>query len=242
MSPVAGTASRDLAVRARAALHAVIDPELDEPVTTLGFVDAVEVAPAGDVRVVLRMPTPQCAPNFAYLMVADARAALLAVPGVRTARVELRDHYTAEEIVEAVHAGAGFDGAFPGESRGDVEDLRLLFRRKALLARQVRVADAVLAEGADAGLLSALRLADLDDGPQARRCRALRAELGLGAEPEDPAFVTAEGEAVDAAAMPRFLRMGRLVGVSLETNGGLCRSLLATRYAVDREPDPEVPA
>ena len=54
------------------ALGTVYDPELDEPITTLGFVGSCVVAGAGDVSVRLRLPTPQCAPNFAFLMAADA--------------------------------------------------------------------------------------------------------------------------------------------------------------------------
>ena len=67
-----------MSLRARVldALATVRDPELDEPITELRFVTACEVSPAGDVEVRLRLPTPQCAPNFAYLMAADARAAV----------------------------------------------------------------------------------------------------------------------------------------------------------------------
>ena len=64
------------------ALSGVRDPELDEPVTDLGFVSHLEIE--GDaVSIRLRLPTYFCAPNFAYLMVADAREAVLSVPGVR---------------------------------------------------------------------------------------------------------------------------------------------------------------
>jgi metal-sulfur cluster biosynthetic enzyme len=55
------------------ALCEVRDPELDEPITTLGFVSLCEVSADGDVALRLRLPTPQCAPNFAFLMAADAR-------------------------------------------------------------------------------------------------------------------------------------------------------------------------
>ena len=65
------------------ALGTVYDPELDEPITTLGFVGSCVVAEQGDVEVRLRLPTPQCAPNFAFLMAADAHAAVWGVAGVR---------------------------------------------------------------------------------------------------------------------------------------------------------------
>ena len=106
----------DLSARVWLALDRVRDPELDEPVTTLGFVASCTVSEAGDVEVRLRLPTHQCAPNFAYLMVADARDAVAGVPGVGEVRIALQDHMTADEINGAVEARAGFSGAFPGET------------------------------------------------------------------------------------------------------------------------------
>src|SRR5262245_47495489 len=115
-------------------LGTVYDPELDEPITTLGFVGSCVVTEAGDVSVRLRLPTPQCAPNFAFLMAADARAAIDRVPDVRKVVVELVDHYTGTEINDAVGRGASFGDAFPGETRGELDALRALFQRKALVA------------------------------------------------------------------------------------------------------------
>jgi len=65
------------------ALAEVRDPELDEPITRLGFVTSCEVSTDGEVEVVLRLPTPQCAPNFAFLMAADARTVVHRLPDVR---------------------------------------------------------------------------------------------------------------------------------------------------------------
>ena len=71
----------------RAALDRVVDPELDRPVTSLDFVQGVEID--GDVVTVrLRLPTYWCAPNFAWLMVSDAHDAVGALPGVGEARRE----------------------------------------------------------------------------------------------------------------------------------------------------------
>ena len=67
------------------ALSGVRDPELDEPITDLRFVSSLEIED-GAVNVSLRLPTYYCAPNFAYLMVADAREALLSVEGVEEGR------------------------------------------------------------------------------------------------------------------------------------------------------------
>ena len=121
------------------ALGTVYDPELDEPITTLGFVGSCVVTAEGDVSVRLRLPTPQCAPNFAFLMAADARAAVDRVPGLRHVLIELEDHYTGAEINAAVGRGGEFSDAFPGETRGELDALRALFQRKALVARQGRL-------------------------------------------------------------------------------------------------------
>lgn len=45
--------------------------------------------------------------------------------------------------------------------------------------------------------------------------------------------MTAEGAAVAAGDVPRFLRLTRLIATSLEGNAGLCRGLLATRYDLE---------
>ncbi|MDP8977410.1 MAG: iron-sulfur cluster assembly protein, partial [Actinomycetota bacterium] len=110
------------------ALAGVRDPELDEPITELGFVAAVEVE--GDTaRVRLRLPTYFCAPNFAYLMVADAHAALLGVAGVRHAEVGLDDHFASGRINAGVAGSRGFAATFDGLADGELDELRRLFRR-----------------------------------------------------------------------------------------------------------------
>jgi metal-sulfur cluster biosynthetic enzyme len=208
-----------MSLRARVieALGTVHDPELDEPITTLGFVGSCDVSAGGDVDVQLRLPTPQCAPNFAFLMAADARNAVCRLPEVREVTVVLEDHYTGDEINAAVGRGAGFDAAFPGETEGDLTALRNLFRRKALLARQARLLDS-----------PARTLGELK-GPDADRVRALRRALGIDASDDAPAFVTGDGTPV-AASDVRFRRMASLTAVSLEANGAICRDLLKVRF------------
>jgi metal-sulfur cluster biosynthetic enzyme len=217
------------------ALSGVYDPELDEPITSLRFVTACEVSPDGRVDVVLRLPTPQCAPNFAFLMGADARRAVRGVPGVREVSVLLEDHYTGEEINAALAHGQGFTGAFPGETDDDdLESLRELFTRKALIARQARVCERMLAAGATRDAVVAARVAELPgDDPDVPRVLELRGQLGFGTAPDAPAFVMPNGEAVTPDQLTRWLRAARLVRTSLEANGGICRSLLAFRHNLD---------
>jgi metal-sulfur cluster biosynthetic enzyme len=233
-----------MSTRARVleALAEVHDPELDEPITSLRFVTSCHVTPDGDVEVVLRLPTPQCAPNFAYLMAADARDVVRRLPGVRRVAVRLEDHYTGEEINEAVARGEGFTRAFPGETDDDhLEALRTLFQRKALVARQARLCETLLADGATPEQVTARRVADLPDVPDARRCLELRARLGISRDHDSPAFVLPDGEPMAAHELGRWLRSARLVRTSLDVNGGICRSLLEVRHRQAPEPEEVAP-
>jgi metal-sulfur cluster biosynthetic enzyme len=221
------------------ALAEVHDPELDEPITTLGFVTSCEVSAQGDVDVALRLPTPQCAPNFAFLMAADAREMVRRLPEVRTVTVRLEDHYTGHEINGAIARGDGFAGAFPGETADDnLEALRELFLRKALVGRESRLCEALLAAGASPEEVVTRKVGDLPDNRDARRCLELRRQLGLAHDSDDPAFVLPTGEAVRAGELRRWLRTARLVRMSLEVNGGICRSLLRVHRGVEID-DPE---
>jgi metal-sulfur cluster biosynthetic enzyme len=221
------------------ALTEVHDPELDEPITRLGFVSLCTVSRDGDVELELRLPTPQCAPNFAFLMAADARAAVRRLPGVRSVSVRLGDHFTGAEINAALARGEGFTSAFPGETADDeLASLRELFQRKALVARESKLCEALLAEGDTAEEVTARRVRDLPDRPDARRCLELRRDLGIAYGDEAPAFVLPNGAPVAAEALGRWLRTARLVRMSLEVNGGICRSLLEVRHGVAID-DPE---
>ena len=214
------------------ALGTVYDPELDEPITSLRFVTSCDVSADGDVDLRLRLPTPQCAPNFAYLMAADARNAVRRLPEVRGVTVLLEDHYTGDEINAAVGRGEAFAQAFPGETEGELDALRELFQRKALLARQSRLCEALLAGGATPEDVTARRVADLPDDQNARRCIELREQLGIPSQHDAPAFVRPDGELIEAADLRHWLRTARLMRTSLEVNGGICRSLLRIRYGL----------
>jgi len=212
------------------ALSGVRDPELDEPITDLAFVSELDLE--GDaVSVRLRLPTYFCAPNFAYLMVADARAALLSVPGVRRATVTLEDHYASDEINEGVNEDKGFDGAFPDETESpDLEELRGIFNRKSFVARQEKLCRTLLAQGRSPGELAELRLGEVPTSEVFEKYLQRRAELELEVSPEAPLLVDPDGNRVPQEAVIQHLRFARTVGVSIEGNAELCRGLLSTRY------------
>jgi metal-sulfur cluster biosynthetic enzyme len=221
------------------ALGSVYDPELDEPITSLRFVSSCDVSRDGDVAVSLRLPTPQCAPNFAFLMAADARRVVGDVPGVRSVSVVLEDHYTGDEINAAMARGEGFTGAFPGETDDDdLEALRELFVRKALIARQSVVCEQMLAAGSTPQDVVDATVAELPgDSAPARRALELRARLGIRSGPDAPAFVLPNGEGLTADQLTRWLRAARLVRTGLEANGGICRSLLQVRHGLAIDPE-----
>ncbi len=214
------------------ALSSVRDPELDEPITDLKFVADLRVAEdAVDVR--LRLPTPMCAPNFAYLMAADAKAALLSVPGVRRARVVLDDHQASEEINAGMAGERGFEDTFPGETEGEsLDELRTIFRRKAFISRQERLCRALLAEGRSPAELAVMRLGELPASEAKEKYLSRREELGLDVSAEAPLVVDPDGNQIHEDAVVQHLRFARITRVSIEGNAGMCRGLLATRYGV----------
>jgi metal-sulfur cluster biosynthetic enzyme len=214
-----------------AALDAVRDPELDEPVTSLGFVASCTVSADGVASVRLRLPTYFCAPNFAYLMVADAFDAVSAVEGVHEADVVLVDHFASDTINAGVAARSGFVRSFEGEAVDELDGLRADFVRKAVLAGTDRVCRPLLAAGVTTDELAALTLGQVPATPDRERLRSRRAELGLPSGDDAPLLVDATtGEAVGAEVLPMHLARTRLTRVSVEANSGVCRGLLRERY------------
>ena len=213
-----------------AALAAVTDPELDESIVELEFVTAT-IAPDGHVCVELRLPTFWCAPNFAYMMAEDARAAVLEVPGVTSVEVRLLDHFAEEEVNAGVGNGKPFKQAFPGVSNGNLEPLRRLFWVKAFTVRQEQLLRTLLTQGRSAGEVVALSLGDLNPAmPEVAPYIAKRARLGLPMGPEAPLAITPNGHPLTVNQLADYLRRARMVRISVETNTILCRGLHATRY------------
>lgn len=223
-----------------AALATVRDPELDEAVTTLGFVASCTVSDDGVADVHLRLPTYFCAPNFAFLMVADAFDAVSAVDGVRHAAVVLDDHFASEAINSGVAARAGFVGSFEGLAAGELDELRADFLRKAVLAGTDRVCRPLVAAGRTPSDLAALTLGDLPPGVDIDRLRTRRRELGLPADDDAPLLVdVVTGAAIEVDALPLHLRRARLTRVGVDANTSICSGMLRERYP---DAPPSLPA
>jgi metal-sulfur cluster biosynthetic enzyme len=230
--------STDVHSAVTAALSTVRDPELDESIVDLGFVTETSVID-GCATVRLRLPTYFCAPNFAYLMVADAYDAVMSVAGIVSASVVLEEHFAAAEINAGVAAGAGFVGSFPDEAAAELNDLRLTFQRKAHTACLERACQRLIKDGWTIEGLSEAQLRDLPDGPERASLLRRRADIGLPLDADSTMFVDDSGEPVDAEQLPLRLRFARTVRVSIDGNAHFCRGLLTTRYphaAADQRP------
>jgi metal-sulfur cluster biosynthetic enzyme len=227
-------AAVDVALEATAwrALDAVFDPELDEPITDLGFVQSLEVTGPRELEVHLRLPTSFCSPNFAYLMASDSKDALAALSGVERVVVELDDHHDSDLINRGLAADAGYKGTFGHEAENDLEELRWTFRRKAHTAAMERCLTALLR--ADPGLaeseLGGVVLADLPDDRNTAALRRRRTALGLPHDPQAPVFVDRDGRPYPPDEVPMALRRARSTRISIDGNAHFCRGLLRTRY------------
>jgi metal-sulfur cluster biosynthetic enzyme len=231
VSELLSAASREELLRA---LETVRDPELDEPITSLGFVASCTVSADGDVRVRLRLPTYFCAPNFAYLMVADAHDAVSALPGVRRTEVVLEDHFAADAINGGVAAQAGFARSFDGEAVGELDQLRADFLRKAVMAGTDQVCRPLLTAGADPTALLAMTLGEVPPSRALDRLRQRRTELGLPAGEDTRLLIDpATGAPVEPETVPLHLRKAHITRVSIEANAGICRGMLRHRYHTD---------
>ncbi|KAA9160269.1 iron-sulfur cluster assembly protein [Amycolatopsis acidicola] len=215
----------------RRALDTVVDPELDEPITDLGFVRSLEERD-GDVTVHLRLPTSFCSPNFAYLMASDAKDALSAVPGVRSVLIELDDHHDSEMINRGLAADAGYRGTFGPEAEESLDELRQIFRRKAHEAAMER---ALMRARVAAEDLPGTRLGDLPASPATEALLRRREALGLSVEPSAPVLVDEHGTPYPDEEIPLRLRFARSVRISVEGNAHFCRGLLRTRYGQEEK-------
>ena len=209
-----------------AALRTVLDPELDESLVDLQFIDDVRVSD-GEVEVVLRLPTFWCAPNFAYLMASDARAAVMGVPGVRAVRITLRDHMYSDEI----SSGKPFVEAFGDQAESDnLEELRQLFARKAFGMRLEQLVRFLQNVGvADDDIVELRSDSVLPAGAAPLRTMLLerRARVGICNE---HLVTDVDGSTLNAEELNEYLSSARKQRISMTFNALMCKGLLETRY------------
>ncbi len=226
-----------LASTALAALATVRDPELDTPITALGFVASCQVSCDGRAVVRLRLPTFYCAPNFSYLMAADSYDAVMSVPGITEAEVILEDHFAADEINAGVAAQAGFVASFDGEAVSELGELRAHFLRKAVMAGTDQVCRPLVDAGATPADLVNLTLGAVPGSKELDRLKQRRDELGLPADNSSYLLIDpATGERIPEASVPLHLRKARVTQASIEANTSICSGMFRARYPAGRAP------
>ena len=219
-----------------ARLDHVTDPELDEPVTELGFITAVTVDVHGAVTVEFRLPTYWCATNFAFMMADDMRREVSALPWVTSVVPRLGEHMYAEQINHGVAQGLSFQDTFGDAAAGDLDLLRRTFLVKAFQRRQEALLLHLQVMGLTPEALVALTLhglaqLPLDPAGERLRTRYAGRRAIVGPPPAGAlAFVDANGQALAAPDLPAYLRTLRRIGTNAEFNGALCSGLLAARF------------
>jgi len=220
-------------------LEKVCDPELDEPITDMGFVELVEIDGDRQVAVSFRLPTYWCSANFAYLMASDIRLQVEKLDWVARARVRLEDHMFEEQVNTGVNEGHSFRKIFADLAPDQgLDEIREKFRKKAFQRRQEVILLDLRARGVSdqqivAMTLRAFEELQVDDLVKARqktRYQAIIAELGRVTDLDGPAFCDYDGNRLDGNDLSEYLSLLRSVRINMEFSGALCRGLLSTRY------------
>ncbi len=216
-----------------ARLDRVLDPELDESVLSLGFVESVAGDDAGHVTVCMRLPTYWCAANFSYLMASDARRELSGLEGVRSVTVKLGEHFASGEVEEGAGPGKTFAEAFPNSGPDTLEETRQIFLLKGYFTRQQRLLQALKRSGLPFAAIAALRVGDLSsaqiDARTATRYLERRGELGLDCSDSAQLIVDAKGKTIPSDELETYYIRARTTRLAMEASGSLCSAMLQSR-------------
>jgi metal-sulfur cluster biosynthetic enzyme len=243
------------AVRRR--LDRVTDPELDESIVALDYIDEIELD-GSRVVVEFTLPTAWCSPAFAWMMATDARDEVESLPDVDRAVVRLHDHMHDAQINKGVNDRLAFGDVFP-DADGGVSSVRATLDEKARFSRQYDAFEALLEAGLTGEQIVALRPEDFrieDDlatvfvrdgtvgvtvpaSPIADYLEMAR-KTGVVDDERPQLFRTPEEEPVPADQFDLFHKRCRLAKVNASGQGSLCDALNDSRNAEDRPPlDPD---
>ncbi len=215
----------------------VMDPELDQSVRALGFV--AEVATTGlDVRLVLRLPTYWCSPNFTYMMMQDLRDVVSRLPWVQSVELQLQDHESQAVLNRGIARHETFQDMFP-DATGDLAELRQIFKEKAFYGRQKHLLERLMARGVTVSEWAPGRWKEVrflahgsdEDQTAFHRYQDIVRYWNLPQADEDPVVVRLNHKAVTPQGWLRYWHELRLVSLNMEASAHICRGLLAVRYA-----------
>jgi len=245
---MAEIAQGDLKEQVVRALSTVTDPELDEPITDLGFVKDLSVSKDGEVSVDLVTSTFWCSPNFVYMMLEEARDVVAKLPGVSEVRVRLEGHHDSDRINAGINAGQSFSECYESEADGNLEALNRMIRTRALRSRLYSMAAAMGRSGVTPAELLGLSRSDIaaagttflvtsrgtthrisDPADVQRVSRYLSFLDGLDRAGGPLAIWDLEGNRPETADFASALTVGRLAKANFSLNAELCRALLSAR-------------
>ncbi|MBR71457.1 MAG: hypothetical protein CMM30_00750 [Rhodospirillaceae bacterium] len=215
-------------------LSRVCDPELDEPITDLNFIEEVIISESGSVKVKFRLPTAWCSPNFAWLMASGIQNEISNLPWVKNVQPILRDHIFGDKINEGLTAGNSFGEVFAGEANGDIEEVKKKFIIKAFQRRQELVIKDLLKEGIKVSELLSMNLNDLrsfnysNDEADNNRHRYIEAHGNVTAS-NSAAFIDENEEQIKLENFKIRMEKLRATRLNMEFTGSVCRSLLKVR-------------
>ena len=218
-----------------ARLDRVMDPELDESVLALGFVESVSGDGAGNITVGLRLPTYWCAANFSYLMASDARSELMGLEGVDSVTVRLGEHFAGAEVENGTGAAMPFGQAFPEGGPDTLEETRRIFLVKGFFSRQEKLLRELKRVGISFERMAELRVGDIAalqaDARTVSRYLERRAELGLDCSESAPLIVNVKGETIAPGELENYYVRARTTRLAMEASGSLCSAMLQSRNA-----------
>lgn len=214
-------------------LDKVYDPELDQPLTTLGFIDRT-VIEGDQVEVFFRLPTYWCSPNFAYIMAEDIQRYVSELDWVDEVKVNLIDHCASDEINHGTTEGKRFSESFSDLSDGDLDELRMKFQIKAFYARQEKLIKYLLRNGMSNKeiitlSLEGLHALDLSVEGQLLREQYLEKKNSFN-HSNTFAITTPEDEALTEEGFKDYLQGAKFTRMNMEFNTHYCRVLLEARY------------
>ncbi len=234
------------------ALSTVTDPELDEPITDLGFVKELSITADGRVAVDLVTSTFWCSPNFVYMMLEEARDAVSKLPGVQEVRVRLGGHHDSDRINEGINSGKSFSDCYDTEANGDLVELNRMIRTRALRSRLFSMAAAMSRAGivpeellrlsrqdvtleGDAFVVRSRgmirRVSEPADVRRVARYLDFLAKLG---HDEGPLVIwDLEGTHPKEGEFTSILALSRSAKSNFSLNAELCRALLSARLGTD---------
>jgi metal-sulfur cluster biosynthetic enzyme len=83
-------------------LSAIVDPEINVPITELELIDEVDIQDSG-VKIDLHLTSPFCPAVFGFKICQDVHDNLLKIDGIDVVKVNVSGHFMAEQINNQVN-------------------------------------------------------------------------------------------------------------------------------------------